>query len=265
MKNRHRGPTSRRLIDREASHWALVDRTDRQNSRLAIFVHGFRGSYLGTWGRLSEHLRLHADADAKLSQWDYMFIGYETATIGNYLKIADIIASQWVNAKGGDFPFAANYSKVALFGHSLGTLGIRQLLCAMAINKQDIQSVTLIGSPLNGSPLAVLKPLVRLRDALRNPKGLLPGGYAITDSLRPSNPQLLMLRRWTDTAHKHTGLSPVQLVLGTDDGVVGTGDPFIDGWTGDMCEVVAHDHFSLISLDGGDNSELMRIIKRGLK
>ncbi len=121
---------AREFLDRSAQRWALIRRIDQANTNLAIFVHGFRGNYLSTWGNLPEALTERADRQAPFDRWDYVFIGYETSTVSNLLAIADLLNSQWKIAVSGQAPFDHCYDQVALFGHSLGTLGIRQLLCA---------------------------------------------------------------------------------------------------------------------------------------
>jgi hypothetical protein len=77
--------------DRQDERWALIRREDAPNKNLAIFVHGFRGTHLTTWGELPDFLKHHAGAESPLKEWDYLFIGYETYSIKNYLNIADII------------------------------------------------------------------------------------------------------------------------------------------------------------------------------
>ena len=124
---------ARAFYDRQKEHWAFVKRTDAPNSGLVIFIHGFRGSYLSTWGQLANFLTFHSDSHKVLKTWDYLFLGYETYSIGSFLEIAAIMAGQWRLASTGAPPFDENkYSRLALFGHSLGTLGIRQMLCAVS-------------------------------------------------------------------------------------------------------------------------------------
>lgn len=89
---------TRKFFDRQKERWAYVRRTDRANDGLVIFVHGFRGSYLSTWGELANFLTQHADSDRVLQNWDYLFVGYETYSIDTYLEIARIVASQWKKA-----------------------------------------------------------------------------------------------------------------------------------------------------------------------
>jgi pimeloyl-ACP methyl ester carboxylesterase len=201
--------SQRGFQDRPGEHWTLINGRS-SNRRLAIFVHGFLGNHLTTWGRLPELLESNADADPVLADWDFLFIGYSTTDVVTYLDIARLISTQLDLACNGHPPFGKQYKSFALLGHSLGTLGIRQLLCAKTLHHPDLManlhSVLLFGTPLNGSPLAWF--------------GGLRGG-PIAKALEPRNPQLRMLHAWTESAYPGLNWRRVKLVLGTDDKVVG--------------------------------------------
>jgi pimeloyl-ACP methyl ester carboxylesterase len=240
------------IYDRQGEHWALIRREDQQNTRLAIFVHGFQGSYLSTWGRLSDYLRGHAANEPVLKNWDYLFLGYETYSIRNYLNIAALITDKWEKASKGHPPFDPNrYENLALFGHSLGTLGIRQWLCLNALKAQGIltalHAVVLLGSPLNGSPWARLAILAKLKDLKKGKvAALAPGTFSIAESLRPGGAPLTMLHAWNEALRTHKSLIKVTSVVGTDDFVVGDGG--IVSWTGDVTQKVALDHRQICTL-----------------
>ena len=200
------------IIDRQEDLQLLLRIPNGGAGRsLAIFIHGFLGDHVTTWGRLPEMLREHALSESKLADWDFLFLGYPTRDVVSYLDIARRIATPWTKAAAGTEPFAGAYTKFALFGHSLGTLGIRQLLCAGVMQPPQmlraLHSVTLFGTPLNGSPLA-------------NYGAKFIGG-AIADALKPGNPQLRMLRSWNETVQPFLQWKGVRVVLGTDDQVVG--------------------------------------------
>jgi pimeloyl-ACP methyl ester carboxylesterase len=200
------------LVDRQEDLWLLLRQPNGGAGRsLAIFIHGFLGDHLTTWGRLPEMLREHALSEPLLAKWDFLFLGYSTRQIASYLDIAHIIATQWEKAATGRVPFTGNYKRFALLGHSLGTLGIRQLLCAAVMQPSQmlhaLHSVTLFGTPLNGSPLASYGA------------GLIGG--PIAEALKPGNPQLRMLRSWNESVHPLLQWKGVRVVLGTDDKVVG--------------------------------------------
>lgn len=225
------------FLDRQEEQWALLRQARGEGGRsLAIFVHGFRGDHLTTWGRLPEMLREHAQADPVLARWDFLFLGYPTRRVAGYLDIARLIATQWEKAASGRPPFAAAYARLALLGHSLGTLGIRQLLCAAVMHPpqmlQVLHSVTLFGTPLNGSPLALFG-------------GTLIGGD-IAEALKPGNPQLRMLRTWSESMHPYLQWRGVRVVLGTDDQVVGNEYADLIDFAGDAKPA------GLLNFDHGD-------------
>jgi hypothetical protein len=247
------------LNDRQEERWALIRREDAPNKKLAIFVHGFRGTHLTTWGELPDFLSHHAGKELPLQEWDYLFIGYETYSIKNYINIAEIIATEWSLASQGKQPYRPNkYDKLALFGHSLGTLGIRQLLCASAIHPPGmlnaLHCVALLGSPINGSPLAVYGGLFKCVDALKGKfAALRPGSYAIAESLKPDGAPIAMLHAWNRSARPHLGSLKVCLRLGTDDQIVGDGG--LVEWEGDDKKKKALNHSQLCKLGKNKNGK----------
>lgn len=210
----------RELIDRYNEHWAFIRRSDHPNSNLAIFIHGFRGEYLRTWGKLPDLVKRNADSDRDFCDWDFLFLGYSTRDIESYLDIASIIRTHWRQALEGNAPFEQPYEHLALFGHSLGTLGVRQLLCAYVAQPPrmmgDLHSVTLFGTPLDGSPWA--------RFAF---------GYPIAAALKPYNPQLRMLRVWSECAYALHPWRNVYVILGQGDNIVGHESAELIQWPGD--------------------------------
>lgn len=226
------------LEDHQEDRYALLrDPQGGAGRSLAIFVHGFIGNYLTTWGSLSGMLEQHAAQDPVLAGWDFLFQGYETRDISSYLDIARLIATQWDLAASGKPPFRGAYVRFALLGHSLGTLGIRQLLCAGDMQPpgmiKSLHSVTLFGTPLNGSSLAYF--------------GGLPGGK-ISEALKPANPQLRMLRSWSQTVQPTFLWSNVRIILGTDDQVVGNEYAELIDFAGDAIPkyLVNYDHRHLV-------------------
>ena len=241
---------TRKVHDRQEERWTFVERTDQPNRQLVVFIHGWRGEHLSTWGDLAKYLEHHADEEGVLEDWDYLFVGYETYSLGSLLDIARIIASQWKKASRGQRPFKHAYKALSLVGHSLGTLGIRQLLCAVSEHPEGmlraLHCTLLFGSPLNGSPLATYAAAARIADALKGRFGaLLPGTYQINDALRPDGQILQMLQAWNETfrlSAEHQNLR-VKVVLGADDLVVHQGG--LARWAGDECSETALDHTGL--------------------
>ena len=242
----------RDLLNRSNDRWALLE-SSQPNTSLAIFVHGFRGSYLTTWGRLPQMLRERADGEPAFASWDYLFIGYDSRAVDTYLDISRLLLSHWRLAAAGNHPFKRAYSRLALFGHSLGTLGIRQMLCAWSDQEPDmtssIHSITLFGTPLNGSTLAVL--------AL---------GYPIRRALTPRNPQLRMLKTWVKSAHSVRPWPKAFVILGQDDRVVGDDYAELVEWTGDAAvDVTTLDHGDLVKPDAWEGAAAIAYLERGLR
>jgi pimeloyl-ACP methyl ester carboxylesterase len=259
---------AREFFDRQKERWAYLRRSDIANTKLVIFVHGFRGSYLSTWGKLAGYLEANADNHTRLAEWDYLFVGYETYSIGSFLQIARLISSQWESATKGAPPFDLNaYTALSLFGHSLGTLGIRQLLCATSEQPTGmvnaLRKVVLVGSPTSGSPLARAGGLGKILDSVAT-KGasLLPQSYKIADALLPGNPQLEMLKVWNATIRGlgNRPFDPVKVIFGTDDLVL----PEQTDWLGDERTVTALDHSSLCKVDDaapGAQASILDLLK----
>jgi hypothetical protein len=241
------------LSNRVHESWAFLPRSNPVNTQLAIFMHGFRGNYLSTWGKLPDLLAINADADAKLALWDFLFLGYNTKSVASYLDISSLIGTQWRAAAAGQPPFGNKYAKLALFGHSLGTLGIRQFLCEWSVHPpaglaKALHSVTLFGTPLNGSPLAWLA-----------------WGYTIREALRPNNPQLRMLKRWAECARNRLPWPAVNVILGLDDLVVGHEYSELVQWVGDApVNKIQTDHRALVKPDSWNESALVNFIQQAL-
>jgi len=245
----------REFLNRSNEQWALVRRSDTANTKLAIFVHGFRGNYLATWGRIPELLVSNADGDADFRSWDYLFLGYSTSDVATYLDIAALICTAWRHAEDGDPPHRVKYTKLALFGHSLGTLGIRQALCASAAHGgallAAIHTVTLFGTPLNGSPLA------RIGSVL----------FSIGDALKPQNPQLRMLKVWSEGSFVDRPWPKVRVVLGQGDWVVGQQFNELVQWPGDLhpADQTVLNHAELAKPDAWTNCAVMDFLRMGVR
>lgn len=246
----------RTFHDRQLERWAFIDRTDAANTKLAIFVHGFRGGYLSTWGALPDMLRVNADGSVPFSQWDYTFLGYSTFDVETYLDIAALLSTQLRSALNGDPPYAHPYSQFSLIGHSLGTLGIRQLICAQALSRdtalfQAIRSVTLFGPPNEGSVLARL-----------------PTFYSVRAALRPNNPQLRMLKDWTACAWTIKKWPTPQLVMGMRDWVVGSKQAWFNQWYGDSKKretFTNFDHRQLVKPVAWPQSQVVDVLSAALR
>jgi hypothetical protein len=243
---------TREFINRPKELWALIRSKTTSNSAIAMFVHGFRGNYLNTWGKIPDLLWEKADSDPATRNWDFLFLGYSTFNIATYLDIASLICGEWKKCAKGEYPYGRKYERLALFGHSLGTLGIRQALCANAVHNgsllAQLHNVTLFGTPLNGSPLALTAPF-----------------YKIADALKPANPQLRMLRTWVEGSLKQNPWPPVRLVLGQGDWVVGQQFNELIQWPGDqVADQAVLDHGDMVKPDTWTNSLAMDYLRNTL-
>jgi pimeloyl-ACP methyl ester carboxylesterase len=242
----------RELLNRSNDRWALLRRADAENQHLAVFVHGFFGNYLATWGRFPDLLNKYADGDQIFSQWDYLFIGYETQSIRSYLDIADRIFGECARANIGDRPYGHPYTRVSLFGHSLGTLGIRQALCAWSKQPkgflQSLHSVTLFAMPISGSQWAPLAPFVQIASALKT-----------------NNPQLRMLRTWVESAHATRPWPTIKIVLGDGDQVVGSSNRELAQWPGDeLPKTTPLGHLNMVKPTSWNDCAFIDYVANGL-
>jgi len=222
----------RAFVDRNAEQVAWIPRTDKPNNKLAIFVHGYRGNYLDTWKGFPQKLKSdECDTRPVFCDWDYLFIGYDTGRQKTYLDISNLIIRRWKEAVAGRGLFADHnpYQKVALIGHSLGTLGIRQALCAVSLHYPQNLLPTLhragyFGTPQAGSGLAALASLVD----------------DIAEALRPTSQQLRMLFEWVKSGALLRPWPAVMTMIGQDDQIVGTQYAWLIQWAGDAAPTVSH-------------------------
>ncbi len=244
----------REFLNRPGDKWAFIRSKEVENNKIAIFIHGFYGDYLDTWGKLPELLAKNADQHVGFKDWDFLFIGYKTGNLRTYLDITSLIATQWRNARNGDSPFGRKYEKFSLFGHSLGTLGIRQLLCSYATqpdrNINDLHSVILFGTPIFGSSLAQIA-----------------FWSSIADALKEGNQQLRMLKTWVESSFHHINWPKIKVVLGMDDKVVGNRYRELVEWDGDITpvDVLQMDHSTLVKPQNWENSTLINYLENALR
>jgi hypothetical protein len=111
-----------------------------------------------------------------------------------------------------------------------------------------LHSVTLFGSPLNGSSLAKFAVWRR-----------------ISDALKPNSPQLRMLRIWSKGAHAVQAWPVARVVVGLDDRVVGNFSDFVD-WIGDETPVTTTnlDHRALVKPKTWNDSSIVSYVRAAL-
>lgn len=243
----------REFNDRQSERFALILKTASPNNRLAIFVHGFEGSYLQTWGDLATILR--GERDAVFNRWDYAFFGYDTPTAPTLLSVSRRLADLCKKALEGKAPFKHKYDEISFFGHSLGTLVIRQLLCARSDQPTGfdaaIRRITLFGSPVNGSWLARFGRGMGLKHILSNPSALLPWRYQIAHWLLPDGALLETLRAWHSSLWPLKLIPQVRLCQGTRDMVVGYG-AINAQWDGDDRAEIDTSHLQIVNARAND-------------
>jgi pimeloyl-ACP methyl ester carboxylesterase len=117
------------------------------NTSIAIFVHGFTGEYLATWGKLPELLQ----KDPALDAYDFLFWGYPSRFFGANEKIGT--TGQHLKTEIDFLP--KTYDRVILIGHSMGGLVIRSYIVQTLIDGKgndlkSIADVILFGTPNEG-------------------------------------------------------------------------------------------------------------------
>lgn len=126
--------------------------------RLVIFIHGFRGSATGTWGKfLGDH-----SADPWWSEADLLFVGYDSMR-ESIIGVADRLRSMLddfyplpsvdtltVGGVSAREDVGSPYSELVILAHSLGGVIARRALLDALVEWKD----NLIGDP------AALKPAI---------------------------------------------------------------------------------------------------------
>jgi hypothetical protein len=116
-----------------------------------------------------------------------------------------------------------------------------------------LHSVTLFGTPLNGSPLASY--------------GAKLVGGPIAEALKPGNPQLRMLRSWNESVHPYLQWKGVSVFLGMDDQVVGNKYMDLIDFAGDLKppSLLNFDHRALVKPQDWASSTIRDVIEGALQ
>src|SRR5262249_39863915 len=127
------------------------------NTSIAIFVHGFTGEYVATWGKLPELLQKDTDLDS----YDFLFWGYPSKFFGANENIGT--TGQHLKTEIDYLP--KTYKRIILIGHSMGGLVIRSyivqaLLDGKGNDLQSIKDVILFGTPNDGLERAGIIPKI---------------------------------------------------------------------------------------------------------
>lgn len=107
--------------------------TTHHPNTLVVFVHGFNGKSVETWGKFPELIRYNSD----FSQADVVFYGYESLKAqannsavrfyNSLLRFTDTSPNEWGISRDfitEDF----KYSKILIVAHSLGAIIVRRAL-----------------------------------------------------------------------------------------------------------------------------------------
>src|SRR6266404_521895 len=137
------------------THWSLRRISAGQNSmaewavqpegNALVFVHGFKGSAVGTWTEFPTLMR----DQARCSGWDLIFYGYDgvrtraTNSAGHLREWLEILSTNPLSIinptldeevrRGAGFA----YKRIILVAHSLGAIVSRQALLDAHLHRRD--------------------------------------------------------------------------------------------------------------------------------
>ncbi|WP_319523281.1 alpha/beta hydrolase [uncultured Desulfosarcina sp.] len=194
--------------DASAADRFFIERDSSET--LAVFVHGFRGSHLRTWGNFAEYL----NKEDCLKKVDFLFWGYPTRLFKKDEKIGSI--GEHFKTEFDYLP-KDKYKSMVLIAHSMGGLVVRSFIIQSLIDGKGeelskIQHIILFGVPNDGSHIAD-----------RFPKDL----NVQIDDLKTASRFITDLRKnWIDRVYyitkndKYHRQIPVTTVVGFDDQIV---------------------------------------------
>lgn len=124
----------------------LIERDS--NKTLAVFVHGFTGDHVKTWGELPDLLA----KDKSLDKVDFLFWGYPTKLFGNNEKLGTIGKHFKTEI---DYLPKNKYKNIVLVAHSMGGLVVRSYVVQALIDGhgndlERIRKIVLLGVPNEG-------------------------------------------------------------------------------------------------------------------
>lgn len=128
------------------------DSLPSKEKQAIIFVHGFKGGMLETWGETLEFLR----RDPAFDKWDFYAMGYNTNILPNLLKGLWIAAPEikiiGKSLKGEiDALLAEGYKTISICAHSMGGLVTQSAILQLDMNDiAKLHSVIMFGTPSGG-------------------------------------------------------------------------------------------------------------------
>jgi uncharacterized alpha/beta hydrolase family protein len=241
------------LIEDSSKKRGLFRNKYRNNKNLAVFVHGFTGNYLSTWGNFSKLLI----NDVKLSSCDFLFWGYSSNFIlpreESFVDNVKQLFTQFLNkhktnqqievvAQGlqTELKYLDQYENITLVGHSLGGLVIRSYIIQNLRENNEIsqerikkiRQIILFGTPNEGLDAANNKILGGLNNQIHD----MSTYSQFIDTLR---------EEWIERVFKNRSLNFSSLMIaGEDDYFV----PFeqVTKHFRDSHELTKGDHFSMV-------------------
>ncbi len=241
------------LIEDPAGKKGLLKNKYKNNKNLVVFVHGFTGNYLSTWGNFPELLA----GDPRLLHFDFLFWGYASNFIipkedfitDNIRQLFTQFLSKHrtnqhieVLAQGlqTELKYLDEYENITLIGHSLGGLVIRSYVIqnlkenrAENIERTNkINQIILFGTPNEGLKIANNKLLGGINNQIHD-----MGSY---------NDFINTLREeWVELVFKNNDIKfPSLMVAGENDYFV----PFeqVTKYFRDSRELTKGDHLNMV-------------------
>lgn len=129
-----------------------------------VFVHGFGGSYIGTWGdTLSYFQQNYFEGKYFIDDCSCLFPPYDYSPANMDLLEYPVAKLKAAIDRGINKGFPQDYRgerKVIVVGHSMGGLVVRAFLKKYSLYQNKISRVLFVGTPHKGSPLASAYSLV---------------------------------------------------------------------------------------------------------
>ncbi|MDF1755157.1 MAG: hypothetical protein P1U89_20380 [Verrucomicrobiales bacterium] len=124
-------------------------RPTNDNRNAVVFIHGFSGNYLDTWGNFPWILA----SDLSLQDYDFWSLGYPTSRKFDMVfweadprldELTDYLGSRFTKGELSD------YESVSLVCHSMGGLLARRMILKYPKIESKLKSLTMFGTPNNG-------------------------------------------------------------------------------------------------------------------
>lgn len=248
----------RRLLKMNMESPAVVPVRVEENAAAIVFVHGFSGNALKTWGNFPSQLA----QETSLKGWDIFSYGYATSigrfeTPGFWTADPNIERLAIGLRTAASLPPLNKYRSIAFIAHSMGGLVVQEALAEpIQINVHEqlayrVSHVILFGSPSGGLKKAILGFLKRqIRDMGTGPSSF----------FKRARPQWDV--RFKTTPNDIQGQHPFKflVVAGDQDEFVPASSslyPFHDRYR----RVVPGDHLSIVKPSSANSPSIQLIIE----